>query len=301
MISPGDMLLFASVVREGSFTKAARRLAITKQTASERIAKLEEQLGVRLLERTTRHMRLTEAGATYHARCAAIATLIDEANGEVQQVHAEPMGLLRVSAPVLYGRRYLMPVITEYLRRYAKARVDVVLADRRVHLLEEGIDLTIRIGKLDDSSLSARKLGDGYVYYVASPEFLATYGVPTVQTLGTARTVSSSSSEVWEVFGETVNVEPILVVNDLEMVCDAAIAGVGIARLPSIVCQEAVLDGRLKILFGPDSALKRSVYAIYPSRHYLPAKVRHFLEALEKLITPMEPIDPEPFKTRGSP
>ncbi len=111
MLSPADMVLFAAVVREGSFTQAARQLGITKQTTSERIRKLEKQLGVRLLERTTRRLRVTGSGADYYDRCSAIAAQIDEANSEVQQRQAEPVGLLRVSSPMLYGRRYLAPVV----------------------------------------------------------------------------------------------------------------------------------------------------------------------------------------------
>jgi len=291
MISPADMLLFAAVVREGSFTKAAQQLGITKQTTSERIAKLEEQLGVRLLERTTRHIRLTDAGSTYFARCSAIATQIEEANTEVQHCQSEPVGLLRISAPVLYGRRFLMPVITEYLQRYPKVQVEVVLADRRVNLLEEGIDLTIRIGTLDDSSLAVRKLGEGYLYYVASPAFLAKFGMPKVESLTSFRALGTSPFEVWELGGSSVKLDPILVVNDLEMVCDAAIAGLGIARLPSLVCREPILDGRLRILFREQAKSSRPVYALYPSRHYLPAKVRQFLEALGQIVTPMEPVE----------
>ena len=148
------MLLFAAVVREGSFTRAARQLGITKQTASERVKHLAERLGVRLLERTTRHLRLTDPGAAYYARCAAIAAQIDEANSEAQQRQAEPVGLLRVSAPVLYGRRFLAPVVADYLGRYPRVRVELTLADRRMNLIEEGLDLAIRIGPLDDSSLA---------------------------------------------------------------------------------------------------------------------------------------------------
>ncbi|MBL9040637.1 MAG: LysR family transcriptional regulator [Myxococcales bacterium] len=291
MISPSDMLLFAAVVREGSFTAAARQLGITKQTASERIAKLEGRLGVRLLERNTRHIRLTDVGCTYHDRCSSIATQIEEANNEVQHCQSEPVGLLRVSAPVLYGRRFLMPVITDFLRRYSKVRVEVVLADRRVHLLEEGIDLTIRIGPLEDSSLAARKLGEGWMYYVASPAFLSTHGIPHAKSLATVRCVGMSSSEMWEIGGVKSKIEPILVVNDLEMACDAATAGLGLARLPSLVCRDAVLDGRLRILFGSEPTSRRPVYALYPSRQYLPAKVRIFLDSLETLVAPMSPID----------
>lgn len=293
------MLLFASVVREGSFTRAARQLGITKQSASERVRKLEEQLGVRLLERTTRRLRVTDAGAAYHERCAAIAAQIDEANSEVQQRQAEPVGLLRVSAPVLYGRRFLAPVVADFLARYPRARVEVVLADRRVNLIEEGFDLAIRIGALDDSSLTTRKLGDGHLYYVASPGFLSQHGVPGARELRTARCIGIRPFETWAVADIQSKIAPVLVVNDLEVACEAAIAGVGMARLPAIVCRDAVLDGRLRVLFGPEPALLPGVYAVYPSRQHLPPKIRVFLDALAALVAPMRPLDVRAGKGRA--
>lgn len=287
MISPADMLLFAAVVREGSFTRAARQLGITKQTTSERIRKLEEQLGVRLLERTTRRLRVTGAGATYYDRCAAIAAQIDEANSEVQQREAEPVGLLRVSSPMLYGRRYLGPVVSEFLGRYPKARVELVLADRRLNLIEEGIDVAIHIGPLNDSSLVARKLGEGAMYLVASPGFLARYGTPSARELGTARCIGYSAFETWVVEGVKSRMDPVLTVNDLDLACEAAIAGVGIACVPEPLCRDAVHDGRLKVLFGPKPAMLRPVHAVYPSRQHLPTKVQLFVETLATRLEPM--------------
>lgn len=291
MISPADMILFATVVREGSFTRAARRMGITKQTVSERIAKLEEASRVRLLERTTRSLRPTDAGAAYAQRCALIATQIDEANAELSRRHSEPVGVLRVSAPVLYGRRFLGPVVTDYLRRFPDVGIEVLLADRRVNLIEEGFDLAIRVGDLEDSSLSARKLGDGYVHYVASPQFIARFGAPKPTALGATRCIGLNRHETWSVAGAQSKVEPVLVVNDLEMACDAAIAGIGVARLPSLVCRAAVHDGRLQALFDATTAQVRPVYAVYPSRAYVPAKVRVFVEALATMVEPMLPID----------
>lgn len=291
MLSPADMILFAAVVREGSFTRAARQFGVTKQTTSERIGKLEERLGVRLLERTTRQLRVTDAGAAYYERCASIAAQIEEANAEVQRRQTEPVGLLRVSAPMLYGRRYLAPVVADYLGRYPRARVEIVLADRRVHLIEEGLDLAIRIGALDDSSLAARKLGEGHVYYVASPGLLARHDVRDADDLRAARCVGIRPVETWELRGARLKIEPVLVVNDLEVACEAAIAGVGVAQVPAIVCRAAVADGRLRVLFGPEPAMRRSVYAAYPSRRYLAAKVRVFLDALATLVEPMLPLD----------
>lgn len=288
-IAPSDMLLFASVVREGSFTKAAKKLGVTKQTTSERVAKLEERLGVRLLERTTRRLRVTEPGARYYERCAAIAAQIEEANAEVQRQQAEPVGTLRVSAPVLYGRRFLGPVVADYLGRYPKMRVEIVLADRRVELLDEGIDLAIRVGLLDDSQLTARKLDEGQVVFVGSPAFLRRHETRTPDDLLAAPCIGVNAAETWEIEGRKRKIEPVLVVNDLEMACDAAIAGIGVARLPAIVCRDAVRDGRLRLLFGAAS-MSRTVYAVYPSRRHLPTKVRLFVDALASLVLPMEPL-----------
>ncbi|AFE11011.1 LysR family transcriptional regulator [Corallococcus coralloides DSM 2259] len=293
MIPPADMLLFATVVREESFTRAALKLGITKQTVSERIRHLEERLGVRLLERTTRRLRVTGAGVTYSERCAAIAALIEEANSEVQQGKADPTGLIRVSSPVLYGRRYLTPVISKFLGRYPQARVELVLADRRVHLIEEGFDVAIHIGPLTDSSLVARKLGEGAVRFVASPRFLSKHGIPDARELGSARCIGFSAFETWEAEGVKSRIDPVLMVNDSELACEAAIAGVGIARVPELLCQEALRDGRLKVLFGPKPAMLRPIHVVYPSRSNLPPKVRLFVDALATLA------EPTPSKSRG--
>lgn len=300
VISPADMVLFAAVVREGSFTRAARRLGITKQTVSERIAKLEAESRVRLLERTTRSLRLTDAGEAYAQRCALIAAQIDEANAELSRRQSEPVGALRVSAPVLYGRRFLAPVVADYLRRFPDVRVEVLLADRRVNLIEEGFDLAIRVGDLDDSSYSAKKLGDGYMYYVASPRFVAKHGAPKATALAATRCIGLSRHETWAVDGAPRKVEPVLVVNDLEMACDAAIAGIGVVRLPSLVCRDAVHDGRLQVLFRETQAQVRPVYAVYPSRAYLPAKVRLFVDALAAMVEPMLPIGDLPKQPHRS-
>ncbi|MCE9669896.1 LysR family transcriptional regulator [Myxococcus stipitatus] len=289
MISPADMLLFAEVVREESFTRAAHKLGITKQTVSERIGKLEEKLGVRLLERTTRRLRVTGTGATYYEHCSAIAARVEEANNEVQQRQAEPTGLLRVSSPMLYGRKFLAPVVSAYLARHSQVRVELVLADRRAHLIEDGMDVAIHIGPLDDSALVSRKLGEGPYHFVASPRFLARHGTPSPRELRSARCIGFTPFDTWEAEGVKTRIDPVLTVNDLELACEAAIAGVGIARVPDILSQEAIRDGRLKVLFGPGPAMTRAIHVVYPSRRNLPPKVRFFVDALSTLTTPSPP------------
>jgi DNA-binding transcriptional LysR family regulator len=294
MVDPADMLLFAAVMREQSFTAAAKSLGITKQSVSERISKLEHQLGVRLLERTTRSLRATDAGASYYEKAALIAAQIEEANREVQHAQLEPTGLLRVSAPVLYGRRLLPPIVAAFIDEHPKVRIELILTDRRVNLIEEGVDVAIRVGPLDDSTLAARRLALGYVYCVASPTYLTKYGRPkNAEELQKARCIAIRPGEVWEVNRELCKIEPVVIINDLEAACDAARRHVGIARLPSLVCGEPVRSGALVNIFGQCEALTREVHAVFPSKRYLPPKVRLFVEALATGVAPMEPLPDE--------
>lgn len=285
-----DMLVFAAVVRAGAFTRAAAELGLTKQVVSERVARLERALHVRLLERTTRRLRTTEAGTAYYERCQAIAAAIAEANDLARQRQAEPAGRLRVASPTLYGRRFLAPVVAAYLSQHPRMQVEVTLANRAVDLIGDGFDLAIQIGRLKDSDFTARRLGDGYLYFVASPSFLETHGTPDATALPKARCLGFAAVEHWRVDDLTVRVTPVAAMNDLESLCDLAIAGVGIARLPGLVCQDAIRDGRLVRLFPGARVSVRPVWALYPSRAFLPAKVERFLDVLGTLVTPMSPL-----------
>lgn len=282
-VDPTDMLVVAAVAREGGFTQAARALGLSKQGVSARVSRLEEMLGVRLLERTTRRVRTTEAGARYVERCSAIATEMEAANREVQQTQAEPSGLLRVSAPFLYGRRFLGPVVASFMKQWPRVTVELALSDRRVDLLEEGVDVAIRVGDLDDSTLVARSLGHAHVRHVASPALLRRLGAVTPRNLATLPLVGLRAQETWHVGGRGVKVRPVLVVNDLEMVCDAAVAGLGLARLPTLVCAEPLRTGRLRVLFQGSPDEVRPVYALTPGRRFMPPRVRLFLDALQTL------------------
>lgn len=289
-VRPDDMLVFAAVVRTGAFTRAATELGMTKQGVSERIVRLERALQVRLLERTTRRLRPTEAGAAYYERCQAIATAVAEANDLARQRQSEPVGRLRVACPTLYGRRFLAPVVATYLERHPRMQVVITLANRPVDLIADGFDLAIQIGRLKDSSYTARRLGDGYLYFVASPGYLRTHGTPTRADLPKVPCLGFEAVEHWRLDDELVEVTPAVAMNDLESLCDLAVAGVGIARLPGLVCQEAVRDGRLVRLFPEARVSVRPVSALYPSRTFLPVKVERFLDLLGTLVTPMTPL-----------
>jgi DNA-binding transcriptional LysR family regulator len=273
-----DMLLFARVVSEGSFTKAALSLGIAKQSVSHRISKLEEALGVRLLERTTRSLRTTNTGAAYYERCLSISTQVEEANREARDRQAEPHGTLRVSAPYLFGRRFLAPIITKYLKRYPSVSVEIALGDGRVNLVQQGFDLAIRTGQLEDSTLSARALGRVRLSPCASPSFLEKHPVHTFAKLDEAWCIGRPG-ETWDVGGVRRKIEARLVLNDLELAAEAARAGLGIARLPSLLTTTHLRNGSLVELW-PEHAQYTSVHAIFPSRQFLSAKVRVFLDLL---------------------
>ena len=280
-IEPGlpEMLLFAAVVREGGFTAAARRLGIAKQSVSDRVARLEGRLGVRLLERTTRRVRPTDAGARYFERCHRIATEVDEANQEVRARQAEPTGLLRITAPYLFGRRFLGPIITDYLRRYPRVRLDLVLGDRRANLIEDGFDLAIRVGTLADSSLSARLLGNARISTVVSPAFLAAHRLEKPNDLEAVDCIGIQETEEWSVRDRRLQLRPNLVVNDLEIACNAVVAGLGAGQLPELLTREHLNAGRLVRVFE-GKPQRVPVFVVYPSRQFLAARVRAFIDAL---------------------
>ncbi len=274
------MLTFAEVVRQGSFTGAAAKLGVSKQAVSERVAQLEQSLGVKLLHRTTRSLRTTDAGSRYAKACSAMVALVTAANQEVRSAQIEPTGLLRVSVPVIYGRRFLGPVISEFMKRYPAVRIEVVLSNRQSHLIDDGIDLAVRVGELEDSSLVARRLGFGEVRILGSPEYLCQLGKLDASSIRKARTIAMHPRDVWPLGDEKWRVDPVLVVDDLELVVEAAASGIGLARLPSFMYDKAVAEGRLQVALPELTAERRPVHAVWPARDYMPLQVRLFIEAL---------------------
>ncbi len=296
MIDINAMAAFERVVREGSYTAAARALGVAKSTLSDRVARLEERLGVRLLNRTTRRVRPTGIGARYYERCAHIVAQAEEADQLAQALQARPVGTLRMSAPNLFGRAFLGPVLTEYMNTWPDVRVELVLTDRWVHLVEEGFDLSVVIGELEDSSLTVRRLGPAVTYCVASPAHAEMFGLPPEPArLETARCIATRVPARWD-FGvnERITIEPWLVVNSHEVALQAALAGVGIARLPPFMVEGHVASGALIPVFGARPAGWRTIYALYPTRRYLPPKTRLFLDLLTSRIEPLQPWEDVP-------
>lgn len=287
---------FITVVKAGGFREASRALAIPKSSLSRRLAALEEHLGVRLLERTTRTVSLTEAGRALFERCSAAMMTLEEAEQAVADFHDTPRGVLRIAAPPTFGQVFLGPIVAAYLSRYPEVRVVVALSDRHVDLFADGFDVAIRAGDLPDSSLVRRELGEGQFRCVASPSYLSQHGTPrTPQELvhheclvyGTA---DPAAGVTW-VFSSDGAPLPVLVrgrmaVNSFLALQEAALCGLGIARMMSFLFTEAVADGRLvPVLEGYRSPPMR-LAAVYPSARHPPAKLNVFFDLLAEHLKP---------------
>jgi len=278
--------VFVTVVERGGFSPAAKQLNISKSAVSKRITQLEEQLGVKLLHRTTRKLSLTEAGEHYfqHAREAYKAAR--DAEDAVLQLQGEPQGRLRINTPMAFGRLHIAPMLPAFLKRYPKISIDMQMDDKVVDLVGGGFDITLRTGNLADSSLIARKLTQLNSVLCASPEYLARQGTPqTLQALTHHNCLSFSYSDdvrAWHFSkgGETSTIEVTgnFQVNNSEALGEAIVQGVGIGRLPTYVTREDLQSGRLVRLFPEYEMPSRAINAVYLNRQYMPAKVRAFLD-----------------------
>jgi DNA-binding transcriptional LysR family regulator len=267
------------VARAGSFTAAARAMGTSKQWVSRRVADAEAAVGLPLLERTTRTMKPTPAGARVIDRAEAALASITEALTEAESAQQEPSGQLRVSAPLLYGRRFLVPIIAEFREQNPKVLVELLLTDRRVSLMEEEIDVAIRVGASPDSSLLSRRLGQASLQLVASSAYLGRAGTPrTLAQLKTHHAVLGRADEAWTIDGASVQLEPSIVVAHLETRFEAACAGLGVALLPSFLVKPAVTVGQLVHLLRGLRLPTGQVQVLTHHQRSMPLRVRRFID-----------------------
>lgn len=282
-----DVLVFARVVEEGSFTGAANALGLPKSTVSRRISRLEDHLGVRLLQRTTRKLSLTDAGRLYFDRSVRIVAELEDAERAVSEMQEIPRGRLRVTAPVEMGER-VWRMVFSFMKQYPEVQLDLDLTNRYINLVEEGYDVAIRGGSLSDSSLIARKLDDSVFTLVASPDYLARHGEPTspedLKDHDCILFSSRTAQTTWHLRDEggqkKVRVKGRLAINHLELVKKAAIEGFGIAMLPDLFLETAIASGQLKPLFCGKGPKASGLYVVYPSTRHLAPKVRTFVDFL---------------------
>lgn len=283
-----QMRAFTAVVAAGSFTKAAERLETTPQLVSKYVKGLEDRLGTRLLNRTTRSMTLTEIGQAYHQRCLRLLDDFDELTAAVRQEQAVPQGLLRVSAPLTFGEQFLAPAIGEFLTGQPRVSVDLQLTDRYVNLVEDGIDVALRIGALQDSTLIARRLARIDFVTCAAPAYLARAGRPTAPAdLSEHACIVDTNFRggahwPFQVDGrhESVRVSGSVRVNSAPAVRSLALRGLGVAMCPAFVVSDDLRAGRLEPLLQDHVALDLGLYAVYSEARHLSAKIRAFVDFL---------------------
>ena len=286
MLDLNDIMVFARVVEAGSFTAAARVLAMPKTTVSRRIAALERELGVRLLQRTTRSLNMTDAGRLYYEQSSQALRTIEEANLRLAETRAEPLGTIRISAPVGFAGQYLTPAVIEFLAIYPKTGVELRLTDDRLNLVEDGIDLAFRTGVLPDSTLIARKLGSTFRLLCASPDYLARCGTPqALADLAHHHCVIAGQSATgahWALDGpdgqETVTVAGRFAANEMQAVATAALAGYGIAQLPGAMAEPFIRERRLVRVLGDYTTQAGGLYVLYPSSRFLSPLVKAFVD-----------------------
>jgi DNA-binding transcriptional LysR family regulator len=280
------MSILLAVVDAGSLSAAARRLGTPLPTVSRKLAELEAHLHTRLLHRTTRSLSLTEAGAAYVEACRRILDEVGEAERIAAGEYATPMGDLTVTAPVVFGRLHIVPVVAEFLAQYPKIGIKLLLTDRVVHLMEEQIDVALRIGELPDSTLMASGVGMVRMVVCGSPAYLAKHGVPSrPQDLAAHDCIGFDvleSRRAW-VFGSgksamSVPVVSRLAVNTAEAAIDAAALGVGLVRVPSYQVAEAVTNGTLSVVLQDYESAPLPVSLVHKGQAPLPLKLRAFLD-----------------------
>jgi len=287
--------VFAGVVEAGSFTRAGKRLGMPKSTVSARVAALEEHLGVRLLNRTTRKVSLTEAGADFYERCRGIVADVEEAERSVTEHQVSPRGTLRVTTPVELTSAYLGSIAAAYCARYPEVELDIVSTDRVVDLVDEGFEVGVRMGTLPDSSLIARRLaGIGNLLF-ASPRYLRARGEPkSPEQLASHDCVlftSPNEPTVWRLTrgdGKRAEVEVSgrLSINSLDAVCDAVVADGGIAFLPSYMAKSLEDEGLLQRVLPGWRGREVGLYIVFPSNRHMSAKVRSFVDFLTHELSP---------------
>lgn len=272
-----DMQAFVAVVQEGSFTRAAEQLDTSPQMISKQVSRLEERLGVRLLNRTTRRVHLTEAGERFAGRAETLLEDFADLENQLGDYQAEVQGQLRISAPASFATLHLPRLLCDFQQAFPKIRIDLQLNDRKVDIIDEGFDVALRIGHLEDSSLIARYLAPIRLVRCASPAYLDAHGRPQSESdLKSHQFLGYSYTRQVDYPG-TVALES----NNGEILMKCAIEGAGIAQQPTFICGQAIQEGKLEVLLPEAEPKPLGLYAVYAHRKLLAPKVRSFIEFID--------------------
>jgi len=287
------MAVFRRVVEAESFSAVARETNMSQSTVSKHIASLEERLDTKLLNRSTRSLKLTEAGKEYYHHCIRILNDFQEAEASVGKGKIDPTGTLRISTSAAFGRTCILPYLSEFLSTYPDINIDLIFNDDYIDLVKEGIDLAIRIGPLEDSSLIARKIGSSPRLVVASPEYLVNHGRPKkpvdlikhdclFYTL-------QKSPDLWyfnstQEGDESIRVNSRLKASSPDAICDATLEGLGISILGEWYVRKHIREGKLKVILPDYKPTTYDIHAVYPERRFVPQKVKRMIEFLTEKI-----------------
>ena len=284
------MAVFAKVVETGTFTGAARAMGLSKGAVSKQIARLEDRLGARLLNRTTRRSSLTEVGAAFYERCRRIVAEAEEAELAVTRLHAEPRGTLRVNLPMSFGMIHMADALPDFMAAYPEISLDVTLDDRVVNVVDEGYDVVIRITELPDSSLIARRIAPFRIATCASPAYWDAHGRPKhpddLRNHACLLYSYLSNLNEWRYRGPdgpfAVRVDGPMRGNNGDLLRAAAVAGLGVVRSPTFIVGCHLVEGRLEQVLAEYEDDDRGIYAVYPHNRHLSAKVRAFVDFMAK-------------------
>lgn len=281
------MQSFVRVVESGSFVAAAERLSLSTSSLSRQIAELEQHLGTRLLNRTTRRLSLTESGQAFYERAASLLNDLAEAEAIAGQSAARPRGTVRLTCSHNMAERTIAPAIASFVEHYPDVKFDLTVSDRLIDLIDEGFDLAIRIGQIGSDRLVARRLGQTKLIVCAAPPYVQRHGAPATPNDLTRHNVLtyaySSAPRTWRLIDGADKVHEVRVTGNLhansgEALCAAAVAGLGIICEPDFVVGDAIAAGRLERLLPGFEATTAEIWAVYPSRRHLSLKVRLFVD-----------------------
>jgi len=280
---------FVALVESGSISKAAERMDIAVSAVSRRLKELESSLGVQLVQRTTRKMHITEAGEKFYRRCGRLLDDLEEAKHEASNTATALSGTLRIATPLSFGVAHLSPAVAAFMHLHPQIKIELDMSDRRIDLVEEGLDLAIRIGTLEDSSLMARKLASVRHVVCASPDFLNRHGIPsTPQDLSALPALcygNLSQPDTWHYHDKDskpgqVKVPMRMRANNGDALVEAAIAGLGVLCEPSFIVHGSVERGVLKPLLTDYQWNPMGIFAVYPQTKHMPTRVRAFIDFL---------------------
>ncbi|TXR53424.1 LysR family transcriptional regulator [Reinekea thalattae] len=282
-----SLIIFTTVVKANNFTNAAHQMGLTPSAVSKQISLLEDRLGVRLLNRTTRSVSPTEAGQLFYNRCSRLLEDLEEAEHMVKDLETSPQGTLRISATPTFGRAMLMRIFAEFLKQYPNVNFDLTLADKGLDLVRDGIDLSIHLGSLQDSRLVARPVARQKVVLVASKDYLDSHSTPQhLNDLIDHHLLMVSGIDFAEPRwikrfikeAGLANKERRFTVNDLDTLCEATLNGMGVAALPLYLIRQHLDSGKLVQLLPEINFPTRTIHVVYPENRYLSAKSRAFVD-----------------------